>query len=95
MRHLALCFTLAGILFLIGCGSSNSSSKDDEGDTVASCTEPDNPYAEGTGHYAGYEWAENHGGGNCNSSSPSFEEGCEEYENQESEYQDCQAKKKR
>jgi hypothetical protein len=22
------------------------------------CTQPENPYDEGTGHYAGYEWAE-------------------------------------
>jgi hypothetical protein len=58
------------------------------------CTEPENPYTEGAGHYAGYEWAESKAGGNCNGSSPSFNEGCQEYENQESEYQDCEAQKK-
>ena len=25
------------------------------------CVEPENPYSEGTGHYAGYEWAERNG----------------------------------
>ena len=37
-----------------------------------------NPYDAGSGHYAGYEWAERTGR-NCNGNSQSFNEGCEEY----------------
>ncbi len=92
--QLLLSVTLSGLLALFGCGSSESSSKDEEGGTAASCTEPENPYSEGTGHYAGYEWAEKNGSGSCNSASALFKEGCEEYESQESEYQDCEARKK-
>jgi hypothetical protein len=76
-------------MFVSGCGSDSKSEKG-EGHAQA-CTEPENPYSQGTGHYAGYKWAEEHGG-NCNSHSPSFNEGCEEYEEQEAEYEDCQGK---
>lgn len=94
MRYIALSFTLTGFLVVSGCGSSQDSTKDEEGATKAGCTEPHNPYNEGTGHYAGYEWAEKNGS-TCNSSSESFKEGCEEYESQESEYQECEARKKK
>jgi len=40
--------------------------------------EIENPYSVGTGHYAGYEWAERTGGA-CDGNSQSFNEGCEEY----------------
>jgi hypothetical protein len=56
------------------------------------CTEPANHYTEGTGHYAGYEWAEKNGSPTCSGSSQSFVEGCEEYETQESEHEECEAK---
>jgi len=95
LRQLVLAFAVIGLFVLFGCGSSESSRKDEEAGAAASCTEPDNPYSEGTGHYAGYEWAEKNGSGACNSSSTSFNEGCEEYERQESEYQACEARKKR
>jgi hypothetical protein len=93
VRQLVLAFTLSGLFILIGCGASESSRKDEEG-AATSCAEPENPYTEGTGHYAGYEWAEKNGSGTCNSSSESFNEGCEEYESRESEYQECEARKK-
>jgi hypothetical protein len=95
VRQLFLSFTLGGLFVLFGCGSFESSKKDEEGGATASCTEPENPYGEGTGHYAGYEWAEKNGSGTCSSSSASFNEGCEEYESQESQYQDCEARKRR
>lgn len=40
-----------------------------------------NPYDEGSGHYAGYNWAQENGG-DCSASSDSFNEGCEAYYNQ-------------
>lgn len=92
--QLVLAFTLSGLFVLLGCGASESSRKDAEDGAAGSCTEPENPYSEGTGHHAGYEWAEKNASGTCNSSSASFNEGCEEYESQESEYQDCEARKK-
>jgi hypothetical protein len=84
----------AGISFLASCTSSSSQppdgSSDESKDSV--CTEPENPYIYGTAKYKGYEWAEEHGR-SCNVSSSEFTEGCEEYESQETEYEECQAKK--
>ncbi len=48
---------------------------------------PNNPYDEGSGHYAGFEWGEE--GRTCGGNSTSFIEGCEDYENQEESYQAC------
>lgn len=86
-----------GVLLIVGCTSSEPSkspSSNEEGGATPKCTEPENPYAEGTGHYAGYKWAEEKGSGSCSGSSQSFVEGCEEYERQESEYQECEARRK-
>ena len=52
-----------------------------------SSLEPENPYDEGSGHYAGFEWGEN--GNSCGGNSSSFIEGCEEYEIQEEAYNAC------
>lgn len=62
-------------LFLAGCGGSSGGyldAEDEEGGYVG------NPYSDGTGHFAGYEWAERTGG-DCDGNSQSFNEGCEEY----------------
>ena len=50
--------------------------------------EPENPYDEGSGHSAGYEWAEENDVDSCDGNSNSFIEGCEEYlsQQEESEY---------
>lgn len=82
-----------GLLLIAGCTSSKSTSNTEE-DGAPNCPDPENPYTEGSGHYAGYEWAEKQDSGTCNGSSQSFNEGCEEYENQEAEFQECEAKKK-
>ncbi len=58
------------------------SSSDDERETPE---EPENPYDQGSGHSAGYEWAERTGG-SCNGNSNSFNEGCEEYYGQQENY---------
>ena len=60
--------------------------------SAAKCTEPENPFDEGSGHYAGYEWAQSNGSGDCDGRSQSFIEGCEEYENQQAAYDQCKAK---
>jgi hypothetical protein len=65
-----------GLFLLSGCSSrsSENSFRAENEQTI----EIENPYSPGTGHYAGYEWAERTGG-DCNGNSNSFNEGCEEY----------------
>lgn len=46
-----------------------------------------NPYDEDTGHSAGYNWAEETGG-DCSTGNQSFDEGCEEYNNQVDEHEE-------
>ena len=89
-RGLLICKTSLVFSLLLGCGSDKETEKHgtDTKTSDASCTEPENPYSQGTGHYAGYEWAEQHGG-SCNGRSQSFNEGCEEYEDQEAKYEEC------
>ena len=38
-----------------------------------------NPYTPGTGHYAGFEWAQSKDVSSCGGNSQSFINGCEEY----------------
>ena len=88
---------LAGLTLTVGCRSSAPSGSPDSGGQEAAatqCTEPENPYDEGTGHYAGYDWAQNNGSGSCAGHSLSFDEGCEEYESQQAKYDDCEANKR-
>lgn len=67
---------LAFAPFLTGCTADNTSDyyTEDDGQKI----EIGNPYSEGSGHYAGYEWAERTGN-TCSGNSTSFIEGCEEY----------------
>lgn len=66
---------ILGVLALTACGNgSGSYSEYDNKESGYT----GNPYSEGTGHYAGYEWAERTGG-SCDGNSQSFNEGCEEY----------------
>jgi hypothetical protein len=95
IKSFVLALTVAGVISFGGCASSKpSESPSEDGGTATECTEPENPYPEGSGHHAGYEWAENNSG-TCGGSSESFKEGCEEHEHQESEYEECKARQKR
>lgn len=69
-------FISAVIFILAGCSSKSSEDYHtaEDGQEI----EIGNPYSPGTGHYAGYEWAEETGG-SCMGKSESFNEGCEEY----------------
>lgn len=49
-------------------------------------SEPENPYDDGSGHSAGYEWAEENDVDSCGGNSDSFIEGCQEYLDQQEEY---------
>lgn len=62
----------------------------DEDSEERECTEPENPYDVGSGHYAGFEWAERTGGA-CTADSEPFNEGCEEYESQEEAFNECES----
>lgn len=68
---------------------SGGSSYSDESDSGRYCSEPENPYGYGSGHYAGFEWAENNDPGYCDGNSSSFNEGCEDYLSQQEEYDSC------
>ncbi|MEK7601907.1 MAG: hypothetical protein AAB472_00245 [Patescibacteria group bacterium] len=50
--------------------------------------EPENPYDDGTGHSAGYEWAEENDVSDCDGNSNSFIEGCQEYVDQRDSYEE-------
>jgi hypothetical protein len=92
MKKLSAITTLTlATLMAVGCKSTPSSSTS-SGDEAASCSEPQNPYDEGSGHYAGYEWAEEHSG-SCETGSTSFNEGCDEYDSQEDAYDKCVARR--
>jgi hypothetical protein len=50
--------------------------------------EPSNPYDDGSGHSAGYEWAQENDPSSCGGNSDSFIEGCQEYLDQQEAYED-------
>ena len=84
---------LGGIISITACRSAPPDSSPDLDSHASTCAEPENPYEEGSGHYAEYEWAENNSG-TCDGRSQSFAEGCEEYESQKARYEECEAKKR-
>jgi hypothetical protein len=89
---------MLGLLLVVGCSSpapSNDSGDQEKSTDGAACIGPENPYDDGTGHHAGYDWAEKQGSGECSGNSQSFNEGCEEYETQESDYQTCESQRKK
>ena len=94
MKHFILGLILLALLSIVGCTASPSEKTGDK-ETSERCTEPQNPYEDGSGHYAGYEWAETNDLGTCGGRSQSFIEGCEEYQQQESEYEACEARNKK
>lgn len=93
--RLAFAFVFALAISFTGCTSSASSGQEDGGDnTTTECREPENPYDQGSGHYAGFEWAEEHDPASCDGNSQSFIEGCEEFQEQHAVFEECESKKK-
>lgn len=86
-RAKELFVSCALIVATIGCSSPEITSE-----SSRNCREPENPYSEGTGHYAGFAWAEEKGAASCGGNSDSFIEGCEEYLRQVHEYEKCMKK---
>ena len=79
-----------------GCQENRSSSDDTSANVDSSedcnATEPENPYDDGSGHYAGFAWAEQNDPGSCGGNSSSFIEGCEEFLRQSEAYEACAAR---
>jgi hypothetical protein len=71
-------------LLCVSCSDSSTSSTAE----AKNCVEPENPYVEDTGHYAGYNQAQENGE-TCDGNSESFDEGCNEYYNQLDTYEAC------
>lgn len=81
------------ILALPGCPGSAKSDKKEEASTNCDDLEPENPYSEGSGHFAGFAWAEKNEPNACSGNSPSFVEGCKEYQRQAEKHEACESKK--
>lgn len=104
-KAVACCAIVLASMTSLYCSSESPSSGDGSGPATATepsvatsvgdCTElePDNPYSPGSGHYAGFEWAENNSVSSCGGNSTSFVEGCEEYIRQADAYDACVSKR--
>lgn len=55
---------------------------------LENCMPPANPYKDGGGHDAGFNWAMENGG-DCDGNSDSFNNGCAEYYRQLNRYREC------
>lgn len=82
------------ISYIPGCGDSGGDRYADDNYRPSIAEEreppePENPYNAGSGHSAGFEWAEENDVSSCSGNSQSFIEGCEEYLSQrdEAEYE--------
>jgi hypothetical protein len=75
------------VMLISGC-DNNSGSSTPEMTKNENCVSPQNPYNDGGGHDAGFNWAEENGR-NCDGNSDSFNEGCAEYFNQLNRYNEC------
>jgi len=87
-------FVLAILFFGCDKGATSSNSEVITSKNIKECIEPNNPYNDGGGHDAGFNWAMENGG-DCNGNSDSFNEGCEEYHRQLNQYDECIAKNNR
>lgn len=79
--------TLAYLCMALLCANC-SDSNDLSAEKSKNCVEPENPYEEDTGHYAGFKWAEENVEP-CDGNSESFNDGCDEYYKQLESYEDC------
>lgn len=61
------------------------------GPSRSACTKPINPYENGSEQDAGFKWAQRVGG-SCGRSSAASDEGCTEYQRQQTAFAQCKAK---
>lgn len=102
--YISWTFILISIISILGSGCNASgelkkSSFDPytskvTGEKVKDCSilAPNNPYEDDSGHFAGFEWQQENNG-ICDGNSESFNEGCEEFNRQQSDYIACINKK--
>jgi hypothetical protein len=81
--------TFLALTSLAGCSEKEATS------AKAECVSPTNPFNDGGGHDAGFNWAEEKGEECPDSHGESFEEGCQEFHRQFQEYEQCQAEKRK
>ncbi len=86
-----LCLVLSVLLSNCDSHHTDSKLKKETPKDKAECIEPQNPYNDGGGHDAGFNWARENGG-DCNGNSTSFNEGCAEYHRQLERYNECVAR---
>jgi hypothetical protein len=78
---------LSFLFITLTCVSCSDSSTSNTAE-AKTCVEPENLYDEDTGHYAGFNWAQENGE-TCDGNSESFNEGCNEYYDQLNTYEAC------
>lgn len=92
MKNTIISFALITAIVLTGCTSSPKESYKNNPEVynkkTRECIEPENPYNEWSGHYAGYQWWEE--GKSCWGNSNSFIEGCELAEEQLTAFTECE-----
>lgn len=98
IKSLKIAFVfLSAVFFIIGCNEgakSGDSNQTKPNSQKEECVEPHNPYNDGGGHDAGFNWARENGGA-CNGNSDSFNEGCEEFFGQMNRYNECVARNRK
>lgn len=100
MKWVIIIIAIAGLIYLFSGPAKNKNpyeSESSQTNVVTSspiretnkedCQSPSDPYDEGSGHYAGFEWGAE--GNDCGGNSDSFIEGCQEYERQLNSYNVC------
>jgi hypothetical protein len=91
-----LVIVFVSVITISGCSTSKISPYKSEitGEKTTDCSElePDNPYSAGSGHYAGFEWAQKNEPSSCSGNSQSFIEGCEDWQAQQEDYDECISK---
>ena len=85
--------SVLGYVFLVASACPSSGQSEAKKHEDCAKLRPFNPYLEGSGHYAGFEWAESNGSSVCGGNSTSFIEGCEEFQQELAAYRACVAKK--
>ena len=75
-------------IYFAGCDNHSPNQSILSSEKPDKCIWPYNPYGNGGGHDAGFNWASETGGG-CDGNSDSFNEGCAEYYRQLNQYNRC------
>ena len=87
MKKIIIILLISSLSILNGCSSEDKSSNNFV--PKKECYEPKNPYSSGSGHDAGFKWAEKNNPNSCSGNSDSFIDGCNEYLNQLRKYKNC------